>query len=520
MDYAPEEPTIQRKLKARHLQMIAIGGCIGTGLFVGSGGALASGGPVGLFLGYLIFGGVVYTIMTALGEMAAMYPVAGGFVHYASRFFDPALGVALGYNYWYSYAITLPTEMTAAAIVIGYWNSSINVGVWITIFFVACLGFNFLGVRWYGEAEFWFSLTKVVTIVGLILLGLILDLGGGPNHDRIGFRYWKDPGPFVQLNGIPGSWGRFLSFWSVFTQAAFSFLGTEIVALTAGEAANPRRNVPKAIRRVFWRILLFYVLGVFIIGWLVPSNEPRLLNGASDASASPFVIAISNAGISGLPSLINAVILISAWSAGNSDLYASSRTLYGLATSGLAPSFFKYCTKGGVPLYCLIATALFGPLAYLNVSNNGATVFNWFYNISAITGLITWWCILITYIRFYQGIKYHGLNRDDFPYKAPFMPYAAYFGTFFVTVVTITNGFQIFLHGNWSTASFVAAYLSLPIFAVLWVGYKFGWKTRFVRIEDMDFDTGRRELDAMQEEEDAKYQPPQGFLARVWDWIM
>jgi amino acid transporter len=192
-------------------------------------------------------------------------------------------------------------------------------------------------------------------IVGLIILGIVLDLGGGPSHDRIGFRYWKNPGAFNQLNGIPGPKGRFLAFWATFINAAFSFLGTEIVALAAGEAENPRRNVPKAIRRVFYRILLFYVGGVIVIGWLVPYNDPRLL-GASTAASSPFVIAINNAKIKALPSIINAVILVSAFSAGNSDLYASSRTLYGLACAGQAPRFLRKCTKNGLPFWCVFIT--------------------------------------------------------------------------------------------------------------------------------------------------------------------
>lgn len=188
---------------------------------------------------------------------------------------------------------------------------------------------------------------------------MILDLGGGPSHDRIGFRYWKNPGPFNQLNGIPGAKGRFLAFWATFINAAFSFLGTEIVALAAAEAENPRRNVPKAIRRVFYRILLFYIGGVIVIGWLVAYNDDRLLNGGDDASSSPFVIAIVNAKIKALPSIINAVILISAFSAGNSDLYASSRTLYGLACAGQAPRFLRYCTKGGLPVWCVLITGKF-----------------------------------------------------------------------------------------------------------------------------------------------------------------
>ncbi|KAG9120708.1 hypothetical protein FRC07_003687 [Ceratobasidium sp. 392] len=471
--------------------------------------------------------------MIALGEMATLFPVAGGFTHYATRFIDPAVGFALGYNYWYSYAITLPTELTAAAIVIAYWPNNVNVAVWITILYIAILVINFMGVRWYGEFEFWFSAIKITTIVGLIILGICIDCGAGPaSTGYIGFRYWKNPGPFNQValdtvtnpdagNFVPGSWGRFLAFWNVFVQAAFSFLGTEIVAVTVGEAENPRRNVPKAIRRVFWRILLFYVLAIFIIGLLVPYNSDELLNNSGDdASASPFVIAIKTAGIKGLPSVINAVILISAWSAGNSDLYASSRTLYALALEHKAPAFLRYCTKGGLPVWCVLITGLFGVLAYLNAgSQTAVTVFNWLYNISSITGLITWLIILCSYLRMYYGLKKQGLSRDDFPYKAPFQPYASWFGAIFVFLVLLFNGFTVFLRGNWDVSKFLAAYICLPIFGLFYLYWKVVKRTKWVRLEEMDFVTGRRELDDMHEQEVAKFKAPKGFLQRLWDWM-
>jgi len=519
LDARSPDGAVQRRLKARHVQMIAIGGTIGTGLFVGSGAALHNGGPVGLLLGYLIMGSVVYSMMVALGEMTTLFPVSGSFTHYATRWLDPALGFALGYNYWYSYAITLPTEITAAAIVISYWDEKTNPGAWITIFLVVIVFINFCGVRYYGEAEFWFSFIKVTTIVGLIILGIVLDLGGGPSHDRIGFRYWKKPGAFNQLNGIPGTKGRFLAFWATFINAAFSFLGTEIVALAAGEAENPRRNVPKAIRRVFYRILLFYVGGVIVIGWLVPYNDPRLL-GASTAASSPFVIAIKNAKIKALPSIVNAVILVSAFSAGNSDLYASSRTLYGLACAGQAPRFLRKCTEAGLPIWCVFITSLAGVLAYMNVSTNGGTVFAWFVNITSITGLITWDIILVTYVRFYRGLAYHGIDRDTLPYKAPFQPYASYFGIFFINLIIFFNGFQVFLSGSWNVNTFITAYICLPIFLVFYLGWKIVKRPKFVRVEDMDFTTGRRELNEMDEQETAKHVEPEGFFAKLWDWLM
>ncbi|BGP46382.1 hypothetical protein JCM10450v2_002226 [Rhodotorula kratochvilovae] len=527
LDAEAPEGAVHRNLKARHLQMIAIGGCIGTGLFVGAGGALANGGPLGLWLGYSLMGCFVGTMMVALGEMTTLYPVSGAFTHYSARFVDPALGFALGWNYWYSYAITLPTEITAAALVIGFWRDDINVAVWITIFYVVICSFNFFGVRAYGEAEFWFSILKIITIIGLIILGIIITAGGVPGSEPIGFRLraatasappwnprltllvppsadWHNPGPFMQQNGIP---------------AAFSYLGTEIVALTAGEAENPRRNVPKAIRRVFFRIIFFYVIGTFVIGLIVSPTDENLTNG-SGVNASPWVIAIKNAGISGLPSVVNAAVLLSAFSAGNSDLYASSRTLYGLACDGKAPAIFRRCTKGGLPIWSVVLTAAIGLLAYMNVSTGSTKAFNYLSNLSSITGLITWACINLSYIRFYNGLKMRGISRDDFPFKAPLQPYASYVGLVAFVLVIIFNGYTVFLSGEWDTGSFITSYITIVIFIVLFVFWKFWKRTKFVRLEDMDFETGKRELDAIADEEAARYKPATTWYGKIWDFIM
>lgn len=508
------EGGVHRTLKQRHMAMIAIGGAIGTGLFVGSGSALATGGPLGLWLGYMLMASMVYAMMVALGEMAALYPVAGAFTHYAARFVDPALGFAVGVNYWYSYAITIPTEVVAATIVISYWDTTTNTAVYITVLLVAIWVINFLGARAYGEAEFWFSAIKVITIVGLIILGIILMAGGGPNHDAIGFRYWRNPGPFAQQSTgsgeIGGSWGQFLAFWSVLVQAAFSFIGTEIIATTLGEAENPRKTVPRAIKRVFYRLLFFYVAGTFIISVLVPYTDPNLLNGSGNAHASPFVIAIETAGIKALPSIVNAVLLVAAWSAGNSDLYAASRTFYALALEGQMPKVFRRCTKRGLPIWCVVITGIFGVLAYMNTGGDTAqTAFNWLYNLSAITGLITWWAILVSYLRFYYGLKKQGRfhERATFPYRAPLQPWLSWYGLFFFTIIILLNGYTVFLKDNWNTSSFFAAYITLPIFVGCWVGWKLVKKTRWIPLDEIDYDTGRREIDEQEALDNERFVP-------------
>ncbi|KAG9119183.1 hypothetical protein FRC07_005940, partial [Ceratobasidium sp. 392] len=309
-DRDKRDPTgLKRRLKSRHVTMISIGGVLGTGLFLGTAGALQNGGPVGLLLGYSIVGTICYSVMISLGEMVAYLPISGGHIRLAERFVNPALSFAMGWFYWYMWIIVLPSDLSASVVMINYWaKERINDSVWLVVCITVVVSINLCGAGVYGEAEFIFASIKVITAIGLIMLGVVLDLGGGPNHDRIGFRYWKNPGPFVQIANIPGAKGRFLGWWSVMIQAAFSYLGTEIISITAGETKNPRRSLPKAIRGVYIRILLFYICGTLVIGLLIPSNHPGLSLADGTAAASPFVIAIETAGIKTLPSIINAAL--------------------------------------------------------------------------------------------------------------------------------------------------------------------------------------------------------------------
>ncbi|THH26398.1 hypothetical protein EUX98_g7790 [Antrodiella citrinella] len=509
---------LQRHLKNRHIAMISIGGVIGTGLFLGTANSLAAGGPVGLLLGYVVTGTICYCVMVSLGEMIAYLPLPGGHIRLAERFVDPAFSFTMGWNYWYNWVIILPAELSAASVLINYWISStrVNDAAWIAICLVVVVGINSLGAGAYGEAEFIFASIKVLTITGLIILGIVLDLGGGPNHDRIGFRYWKNPGPFTQYNGIPGVTGRFVSWWAVMTQAAFSFIGTEIVAIAAGEAKNPRRNLPKAIRRVYIRILLFYISGVIIIGWLVPSTDPSLNLTANNAAKSPFVIAINHAGIKGLPSVINAALLTSAWSAASSDLYTSSRALYGLAMVGNAPKIFTLTSKKGVPYASLGLCTAFSFLAFMGVTSGSGKVFDWFANMTSVAGLMTWFGISVTYIRFYAGFKKQGLDRSKLPYASALQPYAAWYAAIMCFTVCFFSGFSVFLKDSWNTATFVTNYLPLILFPILYIGAKLWRRDPIVRADDMDFFTGLDEVEAASYDEP----PPKNWVEAFWGWLM
>jgi yeast amino acid transporter len=423
----------------------------------------------------------------------------------------------MGWNYWYNWTIILPAELSAAAVLIDYWDKNTELNyAWISICMVVVIGINLCGAGVYGEAEFIFASIKVLTITGLIILGLVLDLGGGPNHDRIGFRYWKNPGPFAQFDNISGVTGRFLGWWDVITSAAFAFIGTEIVAIAAGEAKNPRRNLPKAIKRVYIRILLFYFGGVWVIGWLVPHNDTRLSLGSGTATSSPFVIAIENAGIKGLPSVINACLLTSAWSAASSDLYTSSRALYGLALSGNAPRIFLRTTKRGLPYVSLTFCAAFALLAFMGVSSGAGKVFQWFSAMTAIAGLLTWFGISVTYIRFHSGMKAQGFDRKKLPYFAPLQPFAAWYAAFMTFIFCLFSGFAVFLKGEWNTATFVTNYLPFALFPILYIGAKFFYRQPIVKAQDMDFISDIARIEA----EDHDDPPPRNKFEQFWQWLM
>ncbi|KAJ7122736.1 amino acid permease/ SLC12A domain-containing protein [Mycena epipterygia] len=517
----PGEHKLVRQLKNRHIAMISIGGVIGTGLFLNTATSLREGGPVGLLLGYLAVGSITYSVMISLGEMVAYLPIPGGHIKLAERFVDPAFSFTMGWNYWYNWTIVLPAELSAASVLINFWNTSVNNAAWIAIIMVVVIGINMCGAGVYGEAEFIFASIKVITITGLIILGIVLDLGGGPNHDRIGFRYWKDPGPFVQYNGIAGAKGRFLGWWAVMTQAAFSYIGTEIVAIAAGEAKNPRRNLPKAIKRVYIRILLFYIGGVIIVGLLVPSNDPGLNLGSGTAASSPFVIAITRSGIKSLPSVINACLLTSAWSAGSSDLYTSSRALYGLAAAGNAPRIFLKALPNGLPIASLIFCSLFSCLAFMGVTSGSGKVFTWFSNMTSIAGLMTWFGICLTYIRFYEGMKAQGYDRKHLPFASPLQPFAAWYAMIFCVIICFFSGWATFLKGNWVVANFVTNYLPFVLFPILYAGAKYYyWRTgkgwRWTPVEDLDFVTDIAEIEADTYDDP----PPKNKLEAFWAWLM
>lgn len=387
----------------------------------------------------------------------------------------------------FSGAITWALELTAAGLIIQYWNSSLSIGIWIAIFWALFTAVNFLPVKLYGELEMWFASIKVVTIVGFIIFAICIDAGAG-QQGYIGFSNWVSPGPFAE-SLVEGPTGKFVAFWSVLIQAAFTYQGAELVGVGAGETRNPHKTVPVAIRNTFWGLLSLFCFTIFFVGLLVPYDNEELLNGSTSAAASPLVIAANLAGVPVLPHIINAVLLTAVLSAANSNVYSGSRILIALANEGHAPQVLTKTNRHGIPYIAVSLTSAMGLLAFLNLSTGGGNAFSWFLNITAVAGLITWASINLSHLRFMAALKVQGMTRSTLPYIAPCQPWLAGYGLFFNVLVTLTQGFTVFM--DWSTTDFFVAYISLVLFAVLYIGYKVVCRPAFVNPAEVDLNKGR-----------------------------
>lgn len=516
---ATSQSPLEQGLKARHLQMIAIGGSIGTGLFVGSGGSLSGGGPASVIIAFSLIGSMLFMTVHALGELAVRFPVSGAFATYSTRFIDPAWGFAMGWNYALQWLVVFPLELVAASMTISYWDydnnpaTRVNPDAWVALFWAVIVLINLFGVKGYGEAEFVFSLIKVLAVIGFIILGIVLVCGGGPQGGYIGGRYWHNPGAFN--HGFKG-------LCSVFVNAAFAFAGTELVGLAAAETKNPRKDLPSATKQVFWRITLFYIISLLLVGLLVPYDEPRLLGSSSvDATASPFVIAINNAGIKGLPSVMNVVILISVLSVGNSSIYACSRTLAALAAQGQAPKIVGYIDRKGRPLVGIAITSAIGLLCFLAGSDKHSEAFNWMLAISGLSSIFTWTSICICHVRFRRAMHVQGRSLDELPFKAALGVWGSCYGAFLNFLVLMAQFWTaLFPEGSADAYSFFSVWLSLPIVLAFFIPYKIWYKTPFVRSKDMDLITGVREIDMdvlkQELQEEREYIRSKGWYYRIY----
>ncbi|MBV7506909.1 amino acid permease [Bacillus sp. sid0103] len=468
-------PELKRGLKSRHLTMISLGGTIGTGLFLASGGAIHSAGPGGAILSYLVIGVMVFFLMQGLAEMGAYMPVAGSFSTYATKFIDPSLGFALGWNYWYNWAITIAAELAAVTMIMKFWFPDTPSFIWSGIFLVIMFLLNYLSVKGFGEAEYWFSLIKVVTVIIFVIIGTFMIFGIMGN-EAPGFKN-------LTIGDAPFH-GGFMSMLGIFMAAGFSFQGTELLGVAAGETEDPKKAIPRAVKQVFWRILLFYVLAILVIGLLIPYTNEKL---ASDTiTVSPFTLIFQKAGIAFAASIMNAVILTAVLSAGNSGMYASTRMLWDLARQGKAPQFLGKLNKKGVPVNALIATTLVGTLAFLASFFGDGTVYIWLLNASGMSGFIAWLGIAVCHYRFRKAFIAQGKDLSLLPYKSKFFPFGPIFAFAVCGFVVLGQNYSAFMgdHIDWN--GILVSYIGLPLFLLVWLGYKFTKKTKVIPLENCD----------------------------------
>ena len=458
-----EPQELRRSLLSRHLTMISIGGAIGTGLFVASGATISQAGPGGALVAYAAVGIMVWLIMQSLGEMAAYLPVAGSFGEYGTRFVSPSFGFAIGWNYWFNRAITVAAELVAAALVMKYWLPDVPSLVWSALFLVILFTINALSARAYGESEFLFASIKVVAVIVFLILGVAMIAGilGGPSP---GTENWTTgEAPFVG-----GGEGILL----VLLVAGYSFQGTELIGTAAGEAENPERTIPRAIRTIFWRILLFYIGAIAVIGFLIPYTDPNLLNSAEDnVSVSPFTLVFERAGILGAASVINAIILTSVLSAGTSGLYSSTRMLFALAERGHAPRFLTRLSSHQVPMNALVATTLVGLAGFITSLVGDGAAYEFLLTLSALAGFITWAGISWCHWRFRMALKAQGRPLTDLPYRARFFPAGAIVALIACVAIIIGQAYGPVTSGK-SLGEILMPYIGIPVFLALWWGHK------------------------------------------------
>ncbi len=467
---------IERTLKTRHLTMIALGGSIGTGLFIASGSAITTAGPGGALIAYAVMGVMVYFLMTSLAEMATYIPLTGSFAAYASKFVSPATGFALGWNYWFNAAITVPVEITTIGLVMNFWLPHVPAWVFSGVAFILIFIINYLSVRSYGETEFWLALIKVVTVIIFIIVGVLVILGimGGQGPtDLTNFTYKK--APFV--NGVPG-------IITVFLVAGFSFQGTEMIGITAGESENPEKAVPEAIKSTFWRILLFYILTIFVIACILPYTDPHLLSSdVQDIVTSPFTLIFKRAGLAAAASVMNAVILVAVLSSANSWMYASTRMLYSQAREGYAWKMFGYVNKHGIPIYGLLGTTVVGILVWAT-QFIGPNAYNYLISASGLCGFIAWLGIAISHYCFRKAFLAQGHQLSELKYHAKWFPFGPIFAFVLCIVVIVAQNLSAFAKLDWSNIAIT--YMAVPIYIVLYLYYKLRYGSKMIKPTDAD----------------------------------
>lgn len=502
--------------------MIGIGSSVGTGLFIASGTGLAQGGPLALLLGFLIVGFTLFTTMECLCEMAVLFPSSGSFTRYATRFISPAVGFALGWQYWLCWVGVFVVEATTASTIIHDWtgsSSDVVKGVAVTAFISIILLIHCFPVKIFGEVEFVMGAVKIIAIVVLIIVTWVIMGGGGPKGRIHKGEYWADPGALA--HGFHG-------LASVFVYAAFSYGGPEALGILSGEIKHPRLTLPKAIKSLMWSVIILYLTSLLSITFLVAHNNPSLLKGLEYVSVSPFAIAAKEAGIAVLPDIMNAVLLVCVLSVGCVAVYIPSRVLVALSEDGMAWEGFKEIDRAGRPRRAIVFTGLIvGALSYINLTSKGEELLHWFISLSGSAFFLAWNIIIATNFRFHDAMTAQGMGgwvHERFAYRAtlwPWLPGAAaltwvviggsaiYSSLYPIESVDSTPDWKAFLNNI----------LSLLLFLAMLGGYMLLAGGGLIKLEQVDLVSGRRGEDPEEERLLEKEYEREGLVRRLLNYV-
>ncbi|KAK8088444.1 hypothetical protein PG997_003405 [Apiospora hydei] len=512
IEVADNADHLQRHLGNRQIQLIAVGGTIGTALFVSIGGGLMQGGPGSLFIAFTLYSCFLALVNNCLAEMVIYMPVSGSFIRMASKWVDDAFGFMAGWNFFLYEACLIPYEISALNLVFTFWRDDIPPAA----ICAACIAFyaifNIVAVKYYGEVEFWLSFGKLLLIIMLFCFTFIVMVGGNPQHDAFGFRYWRDPGSFAEYIS-KGALGRFQGFLGAFFSAAFTVVGPEYLAMVAGEAERPRTYLKNGFKTMYWRFGTFFIGGALCVGIILPYNNEKLQNaGTGTADGSPYVIAMQNMGIGVFPHIINALMVTAIFSAGNAYTYCAMRSLYSMALDGHAPKVFTKCTKNGIPIYCFVLVMAFPFLSFLQVNNDTAQVVTWLANLTEASQLISYIVMCVTYLFFYRALKVQGIDRSTLPYVGWWQPWSGWIGGGSMTTVVCIYGYTVFLPGQWDLGTFFSYYTMVFVAFVTYFSWKLIKRTKIVLPAQADLVWDKPIIDAYEE---SLTEPPTRFRDEI-----
>ncbi|KAG0675188.1 hypothetical protein C6P40_001866 [Pichia californica] len=515
----------ERRLKQRHIDLISIGGSIGTALFVTIGSGLMHGGCGNLLISFTIHGLVIIYIVTlTIGELICYLPVDSPFITHAGRFVDPAFEAVCGYNFYIMVSLYIPFEITSVNSMIHFWRSDYSPADSFVPQIVIYLVLNVFAVNFYGESEFCLAIGKLILAIGLLFFTFITMVGGNPEHWAFGFHNFKGvDNAFPQYLGSGAS-----AFWAVYLKAVFTEVAPEYLGMVAGEAQNPRKTMPRAFKGIIYRLSIFYVLGALSVGILLQHDDPTLVaavtNGAAGANVSPYVIAMKNMNIKVLPHIVNVLCMTSSFSAGNSYIYCSSRSLYAMAKRGKAPAIFKVCLRNGVPIFGIAMAIAWSCLSLLQLGDSASVALDWMVNLCTGCQVMNYFFMMITYLCFYRACKVQGVSRFTMPMQAwttKYQPYPAIFSLVTTFLVIMFLGAQAFIP-SFDVDSFLYYYLMVFVDIGIYIVWKLVFKTKIVKPEEADLFSDLAEIDEHERQFYASHEEnkKEGFIGKFMSWIL